>query len=450
MILSKSSTKKYKKTQTKTTKKIIMLQVKDVCLNYRSRLDNFCESNLHSSISMDKYPSISDLTDVSKNNYRSDEFSGSLDKNTNFSKLSRLWCWHKSVDRIFTALDQVSLEVQGGEFIGIIGTNGSGKTSLLRAIAGLEKPHQGTITINGKKVFDHNYKVNVSTFNRKVGMVFHDLALFPHMRVKKNITYGLSSLDKQQRKLQMKIVSEIIEMLQIQQFLDKYCYQLSAGQKQRVAIARAIAPGPKLLLLDEPFAHLDRSISQKIIGQIKRLLKKLSITSIMVCHNQSHAFEFADKLVVMLDGKIRQFDFTKNVYQSPCDYQVADFIGGVSFIDGELMSDGCITAFGRINYHDLDDLRSDSANNSIRLGVRADGVDIVTEDQIKANKSLFSNALKFKILSQSFKGFYRTIKAQIFTGETITFRMSAQNSDQCNLNKCRICLKSAKYCIYER
>lgn len=207
----------------------------------------------------------------------------------------------------YAALDQFSMTIGKGEVISILGRSGSGKSTILRLLAGLEKPTKGSLTIQEKVVFDDNTFLQPE--KRGIGMVFQDYALFPHMTVGENIRFGLFQLKKAQKKERLK---EVLELVELQDYEDRYPHQLSGGQQQRVAIARAIAPNPHLILLDEPFSNLDAELQVKIRKDLRGILKKANITSIFVTHDEDDAHALADRIVKLKDGCI-------DVIGRPCD-----------------------------------------------------------------------------------------------------------------------------------
>lgn len=192
-----------------------------------------------------------------------------------------------------------NMELEKGEILAIIGESGSGKSTMLRIIAGLEEAYKGSMVIGDKNIFSD--RMFIEPENRGVGMVFQDYALFPHMTIKKNVQYGLKKKSKDEKE---KIAMEMLELINLVEHKDKYPYELSGGQQQRVAIARAIAPKPSVLLLDEPFSNLDANLRERIRDEIKVILKKAGITSIFVTHDIEDAKVLANKIIVLKDGVI--------------------------------------------------------------------------------------------------------------------------------------------------
>ncbi len=224
----------------------------------------------------------------------------------------------------FTALNEINLTINEGEFVCLLGPSGCGKTTLLRIIAGLESPTGGKVNMLGEDItFLHPSK-------RNFGIVFQSYALFPNMTVKQNITFALKGRKMSKKDINDK-VNEVLEMVTLKEQVDKYPSQLSGGQQQRIALARALALSPKFLLLDEPLSALDAKVRQKVRKEIKTLQQELGITTIMVTHDQEEALTMADKIVVMNNACIRQVGTPQEIYESPTTPFVADFVGAINF-----------------------------------------------------------------------------------------------------------------------
>jgi sulfate/thiosulfate transport system ATP-binding protein len=236
----------------------------------------------------------------------------------------------------FTVLNDVSLHAQAGELIALLGPSGCGKTTLLRILAGLERPDQGRILLHGIEVTDQRIT------DRRVGFVFQHYALFRHMTVTENVAFGLSVLPQAQRpspdKIQKK-VDELLLLVQMRAMADRYPNQLSGGQRQRVALARALAVEPKLLLLDEPFGALDAKVRKELRRWLRRLHDELHITSILVTHDQEEALEAADRIVVLNQGHIEQTGTPEEVYENPATPFVYHFLGDVNVFHGRMSQD---------------------------------------------------------------------------------------------------------------
>lgn len=239
----------------------------------------------------------------------------------------------------FSALKNVSLEVKSGELVALLGPSGSGKTTLLRIIAGLEYADHGKVFLNGKA--SHNKHVK----ERHVGFVFQHYALFKHMTVFDNVAFGLRVRPKKKRPSKEQIRSKVMELLKLvhlDAFHDRYPNQLSGGQRQRVALARALAVEPSVLLLDEPFGALDAKVRKELRAWMRRLHDEIHITSVFVTHDQEEAMEVADRVVVMSNGKIEQVGTPEEVYHHPANSFVYDFLGNYNEFDGWKDIDGNI------------------------------------------------------------------------------------------------------------
>ena len=221
----------------------------------------------------------------------------------------------------------INLHLAKGEIGCLLGPSGCGKTTLLRTIAGFVSPTQGSINLNQQTVSSEHEMLSVSA--RSVGMVFQDFALFPHLTVAENIAFGLADLDKGE---QQRRVTEYANLVELTPWLDVYPHQLSGGQQQRVALARALAPKPSLILLDEPFSSLDVALREQLAIEIRRLLKSVDATAIIVTHDQQEAFAVADKIAVMEAGKLHQYGTANELYHQPQTRFVASFIGEGIFI----------------------------------------------------------------------------------------------------------------------
>jgi iron(III) transport system ATP-binding protein len=230
----------------------------------------------------------------------------------------------KSFDRV-KVLEDISLDVDAGELVCLLGASGCGKTTLLRIVAGLERQDRGEIFM-GKKNISH-----APPQARDYGILFQSYALFPNLTVGKNVAYGVTG-----RKFLKSDVRAhcraILEMVGLEQTWDMYPDQLSGGQQQRVAMARALAPSPTFLLLDEPMSALDAKVRERLRSEIRQLQKRLGITTIMVTHDQSEAMTMADRIAVMNQGRIEQFDTPENIYRHPATPFVADFIGHANWL----------------------------------------------------------------------------------------------------------------------
>ena len=226
-----------------------------------------------------------------------------------------------------TALNDVSFEIEDGEFVCVLGPSGCGKSTLLRVIAGLEDIESGKVEIGGRDVTGEPPSA------RNFGIVFQSYALFPNMTAEENVAYGLWNKRLSREEIASR-VSGAFEMVGLTEQRKKYPQQLSGGQQQRVAIARAIVLKPEFLLLDEPLSALDAKVRVKLRRELRRIQQKLGITTIMVTHDQEEALSLADRVIVMNNSVIEQIDTPQKVYESPSSPFVADFVGTVNFVGG--------------------------------------------------------------------------------------------------------------------
>jgi sulfate transport system ATP-binding protein len=230
----------------------------------------------------------------------------------------------------FEAVRDVSFTAEGGSITALLGPSGSGKSTVLRMIAGLESPTAGRIWMEGE---EHTYK---AVQERRVGFVFQHYALFRHMNVAQNVAFALSvrKTPKQESRAR---VDELLELVHLSGFRDRYPDQLSGGQRQRVALARALAPRPKVLLLDEPFGALDAKVRQDLRRWLDELHREIGVTSLLVTHDQDEALELANRIVVMHEGRIEQIGTPDEIYHEPATSFVAGFVGSSNVLSGHVV-----------------------------------------------------------------------------------------------------------------
>lgn len=271
-----------------------------------------------------------------------------------------------------------------GELGCLLGPSGCGKTTLLRALAGFCELTNGRIVINHDTVSSSEQHIPVQ--HRNIGYVMQDFALFPHLTVAQNIAFGLHQYEAN---ASARRVDEMLELVQLTQFRDVYPNALSGGQQQRVAIARALAPAPTLLLLDEPFSALDPALRESLVNEIKGILKASKVTSLMVTHDQGEAFAFADKIAVMNQGTIEQWDSAFALYHCPQTQFVADFIGEGCFINGTDSGDHIETALGHFAKHKRSTISPKNQALSVDVLLRPD-------DLVYAKNGAFSGTIQGK------------------------------------------------------
>jgi sulfate transport system ATP-binding protein len=229
----------------------------------------------------------------------------------------------------FEAVRDVTFTAEAGSITALLGPSGSGKSTVLRMIAGLEEPTEGRIWMEGE---EHTHK---TVQERRVGFVFQHYALFRHMNVAQNVAFGLS-VRKTPREERRRRVEELLELVQLSGFRDRYPDQLSGGQRQRVALARALAPRPKVLLLDEPFGALDARVRQELRRWLDDLHRELGVTSLLVTHDQDEALELANRVVVMHEGAVEQVGSPSEIYNEPATPFVAGFVGSANVLNGHV------------------------------------------------------------------------------------------------------------------
>lgn len=266
-----------------------------------------------------------------------------------------------------TAVDNVSFDVQAGEFFALVGPSGSGKTTLLMLIAGFETPQAGRVEIGGVDVGA------VPPQDRNIGVVFQNYALFPHMTVKDNVGFPLRMrrIPKQEREHRIR---SALDLVRLANKATAYPSQLSGGQQQRVALARALVFGPPILLLDEPLGALDRALREEMQIELKRIQKQLGITVITVTHDQVEAMSLADRIAVMKDGRLQQIDTPQRMYATPSTRFIARFVGESSFVRCTVTSDAAHVAVCGTVVSLHDDPRGVVAGAEVELALRPECV----------------------------------------------------------------------------
>ena len=272
------------------------------------------------------------------------------------------------------AINETSLNIEHGEFMVFVGPSGCGKSTLLRMIAGLEDITEGEIDLDGKTI----NKIDPS--DRDIAMVFQNYALYPHMNVYKNLSYGLKNRGESKEKIDNK-VNEVAELLEIKEYLQRKPAQLSGGQRQRVAMGRAIVRNPKVFLFDEPLSNLDAKLRGQVRIEIKKLQQSMNVTSVFVTHDQVEAMTLGDRLAVINEGVIEQIGTPIEVYEKPESKFVAEFIGShqMNFINGTIKNNYFESKGLKLKI----DLNIDNAN--VNLGFRAEDLAIKEDGEISLN-----------------------------------------------------------------
>lgn len=243
----------------------------------------------------------------------------------------------------FVAISNIDLEIESGELVALLGPSGCGKTTTLRMIAGLEVPSAGEICFDGKDVSE------VAVQSRNVGMVFQRYALFPHMTVEKNVMFGLKVRGIPKAEIEERL-EEILEVVQLQQFRHRFPAQLSGGQMQRVAIARTLITKPSVLMMDEPLANLDTKLRGEMRRFIRDLQQRLGTTTIFVTHDQIEAMELADRVAVIFDGDLAQYDAPDALYKRPNSIEIADFMGATNVFKADISGTTAKAEFGTLTF----------------------------------------------------------------------------------------------------
>ena len=279
----------------------------------------------------------------------------------------------------FVAVDNLNLNIESNSFITLLGPSGCGKTTTLRMIAGLETPTEGTITIDGNVVFDADRGINLAPNKRDVGFLFQNYALWPHMTVYQNIAFGLDNLKWDKKRIADR-VHELLEMLRIGEFEKRYPAELSGGQQQRVAIARTLAPGPKVLFMDEPLSNLDAKLRMEMRTELKRLHRDTDSTFVYVTHDQLEAMTLSTWVCIMEGGILQQYAPPLEMYNNPANLFVADFMGNptINFIDGTAQAEGnsAVIAMGNIQAEFTADAPISLTGKEAVLGVRPEHIHI--------------------------------------------------------------------------
>jgi ABC-type Fe3+/spermidine/putrescine transport system ATPase subunit len=265
-----------------------------------------------------------------------------------------------------TAADHIDLDIRSGEFLTLLGSSGCGKTTLMRIIAGLETSDSGVVTIDGRDV------THLPPRQRRLGMVFQQYSLFPHMSIGENIGYGLRAQKMPEAQITAR-VDEMLALIQLPQLRDRKPGQLSGGQQQRVALARALATRPSVLMLDEPLGALDLKLRRQLQSELKRIHRETGSTFLFVTHDQEEALYLSDRVAVMRGGKIEQLASPQDIYLRPANEFVADFIGDVTFLDGHYAS-----ARGGVTLPDGGFIGAELAlrEGPVRLAIRPENVSL--------------------------------------------------------------------------
>ena len=322
-----------------------------------------------------------------------------------FLEVAKLQVRYAGADR--AAVQDVAFGLKTGDIGVLIGPSGCGKTTLLRAVAGLEHAQSGTIRLGDAVVSSE--KIHVNAENRRIGMVFQDYALFPHLDVGQNVGFGIARMDRASRAQR---VAEVLELVGLAGSERRFAHELSGGQQQRVALARALAPAPHLLLLDEPFSNLDVDLRERLALEVRAILKAANATALFVTHDQLEAFAVGDFIGVMHEGRLHQWDDAYTLYHRPATRFVADFIGHGVFTPATIRQvDGAMvvqTALGDLTDIAECPLPGAFAHGQCDVLLRAD--DIVHDDNAP---------VKAQIVRKAFRGSEFLYTLRLRSGETV-------------------------------
>ena len=306
----------------------------------------------------------------------------------------------------------LSFHINEGDIACLLGPSGCGKTTTLRAIAGFENVTQGSIELNGHLVSSNQSLVPAE--KRDLGMVFQDYALFPHLTIWENVCFGLRKKTNGERK---KVALNMLELVGLEQYQKRYPHELSGGQQQRVALARALAPEPSLILLDEPFSNLDVDLRRRLSLEVRDILKAQGTTALLVTHDQEEAFAVSDRVGVMSEGELQQWDTPYNIYHEPLNRFVANFIGLGKFIRGKAISPELVdTEVGVIH------------GNRAYPWSKGSPVDILLRpDDILPDHD---SPLKARVLQKTFTGASMLFQLELPTGSIVEALFPSHNDHQ--------------------
>ena len=299
-------------------------------------------------------------------------------------------------------VNNVNLKIsEQGEIISLLGPSGVGKTTLLRTIAGLQKLNSGEIILKGKILSSDN--THIEPEKRNIALSFQDNSLFPNYKIIDNINFGKKRSNRNDFNLNS---TDIIKLLHIEPILEKFPHQISAGEAQRASLARSLMSKPDLLLLDEPFSNIDQNLKEEIQVSVKKLLKSINLTTIIVTHDSYEAFSLADKCGIILNQELKQYDVPYNVHHEPNSIDVAKFLNKGVFIDVKVLNSDC--AVHRLNHKELGEIRGKLSSNfpsgaNVKLLLQPE--DLIHDDQSK---------LKLEVVDRKFKGtnFIYTLKTE--------------------------------------
>ena len=321
-----------------------------------------------------------------------------------------------------TAVSEASFEVQRGEIVALLGPSGCGKTTTLRLIAGFERPDRGVVRINGEAVVDAN--VWRPPERRRIGMVPQDFALFPHLSVGENVAFGLPQghrawwtrpLRRIRHAQAPARVSEMLELVGLRDFADRYPHELSGGEAQRVAVARALAPQPAAVLLDEPFSNLDQNLRASLRLAMRGILKAADTAAVFVTHDREEALSLADRVAVMRDGRIEQIGTPGDIYYRPNPRFIGSFVGDANILPSQRVRGGAMTELGHVLLVDPPALED------------GDACDVLLRpEQLALKLSDADDSSAARVISSEYYGHDQVVRVRLPSGAEVEARLRTE------------------------
>jgi iron(III) transport system ATP-binding protein len=314
---------------------------------------------------------------------------------------------------VVKAAQDVSFEVPEGKLFTLLGPSGCGKTTTLRSIAGLERPVSGEIEVSGRTVYSSSRGIFVAPNKRNFGMVFQSYAIWPHMNVFQNVAFPLEVRKLAKKEIRERVM-RVLTAVQLEHLVDREATKLSGGQQQRLALARALVMEPQLLLLDEPLSNLDAKLRDRMRNELKRLQRELNLTTVYVTHDQSEALALSHEIAVMNEGSVVQIGTPREIYETPANQFVADFVGSTNFIGGRVTSvepnsGRCViaSALGEIKAHAAEGVTKDKI---VVVSVRPEDVELSEHEPLATEGD---NIIRAIVHSKDFLGEYLDFQVKV-------------------------------------
>ncbi|MEA2887530.1 MAG: putrescine transport system ATP-binding protein [Bradyrhizobium sp.] len=328
----------------------------------------------------------------------------------------------------FTAVDKLSLDIRAGEFFALLGPSGCGKTTLLRMLAGFETPDAGKILLNGRDI------ARALPHQRPVNMMFQNYALFPHLNVRDNIAFGLRRANMPRPQIDAR-VAEMVALVKLEGLEKRKPDQLSGGQKQRVALARSLARRPKVLLLDEPLAALDKKLRENTQGELMELQRRLGLTFIIVTHDQEEAMTVADRIGVMDSGRLEQVATPRQLYEAPASRWIAEFVGDINMLEGQIETrDAHLLTIATRGAGTIvaAEPRQPLAKTTICVAIRPEKVKLSRRGPVSDAGAIPMNRLEGVVTEVNYLGGVTTYKVKLDSGAVL--RASMANTARLDMN----------------